>query len=62
MTKISSLSKMNKMYSNYPDLSFIRNKQNIQKITLNIQEKNPGGNQGRPIIMTAKSDRYELSV
>jgi len=60
--KISSLKKTNKIYSNYLDLSFIRNKQNIQKITLNIQEVNSGDNQGRPVIITAKSDRFELSV
>lgn len=62
MIKISSLRKMNKMCTYYPDLSFIRYKQNIQKITLNNQEINPGDNEGRPIIITVKSDRFELSV
>lgn len=62
MIKISSLRKMNKMFTNYPDLSFIRYKQNIQKITLNIQEINSGDNEGRPINITAKSDWFELSV
>lgn len=62
MTKMSPLKKMNKIYSNYTDLYFNRNEQNIQKITQNIQEIKPGDNQGRPIIITAKSDSFELSV